>query len=69
MTRADRVSAWLGERELDALLITDPVNVRYVTGFSGSNGLAVIGAEGARLFITDFRYVTQAAEPRSHRNR
>jgi Xaa-Pro aminopeptidase len=62
LTRADRVSAWLAERELDALLVTDAVNLRYLTGFSGSNGLAVIGTEGARLFITDFRYATQSAE-------
>jgi Xaa-Pro aminopeptidase len=62
LTRADRVSAWLAERGLDALLVSDSVNLRYLTGFSGSNGLAVVGTEGARLFITDFRYSTQSAE-------
>jgi Xaa-Pro aminopeptidase len=59
--RADRVAALLSERELDALLVTNLVNVRYVTGFTGTNGLALIsGSE--RLFVTDFRYVEQAAE-------
>jgi Xaa-Pro aminopeptidase len=36
------------------------VNVRYLTGFTGSNGMAVVGGE-LRRFITDFRYVEQAA--------
>jgi Xaa-Pro aminopeptidase len=51
----------LVERELDALLVTDLVNVRYLTGFTGSNGLAVVGCD-VRRFVTDFRYVEQAAE-------
>jgi Xaa-Pro aminopeptidase len=53
----------LEERELDALLVSDLVNLRYLTGFTGTNGLAVIGAgrDGARAFITDFRYVERAA--------
>ena len=59
MSRADRVSARLAERGLDALLVTDPVNLRYVTGFTGSNGLAVVGPD-VRRFVTDFRYVEQA---------
>ncbi len=51
----------LAERELDALLVTDLVNVRYLTGFTGSNGLAIVGRD-LRRFVTDFRYVEQAAE-------
>jgi Xaa-Pro aminopeptidase len=58
VSRADRLAAAL---EVDALLITDPVNLRYVTGFTGSNGMAVVGPD-LRRFITDFRYVEQAAE-------
>ena len=42
------------------LLVTDLVNVRYLTGFTGSNGLALIGPD-TRVFVTDFRYVEQAA--------
>src|SRR4051794_11614157 len=54
--RADRLS--LGE--LDALVVTNLVNVRYLTGYTGSNGVAVVGGDGRRLFFTDFRYMTQA---------
>jgi Xaa-Pro aminopeptidase len=60
VTRADRLEAVLRERELDALLVTDLVNVRYLTGYTGTNGVCVVGA-GRRVFVTDFRYVTQAA--------
>jgi len=60
-TRVDRVLAALAERELDALLVTDLVNLRWLTGFTGSNGLAVVGPQ-IRRFVTDFRYLTQSAE-------
>jgi Xaa-Pro aminopeptidase len=59
VTRADRLEALIAESELDALLVTDLANVRYLTGFTGTNGLCVVGP-GLRLFITDFRYVVQA---------
>ena len=37
------------------------VNVRYMTGYTGTNGLALVGPQ-TRVFVTDFRYVEQAAE-------
>jgi len=58
--RADRVQAALRERDLDALLVTHLVNVRWLTGFTGTNAVAVVGADGARTFLTDFRYVERA---------
>lgn len=59
--RVQAVDAVLAERELDALLVTDLVNVRWLTGFTGSNA-AVVTGPGVRRFVTDFRYVSQAAE-------
>jgi Xaa-Pro aminopeptidase len=59
VSRADRVAARLAERELDFLLVTDLVNVRYLTGFTGTNGLAVVGRD-TRRFLTDSRYVERA---------
>jgi Xaa-Pro aminopeptidase len=59
VSRADRVSARLGDRRLDLLLVTDALNLRYLTGFSGSNGLAIVGSD-VRRFLTDFRYVERA---------
>src|SRR5215213_11767664 len=58
-TRADQVVDGLAEREIDSLLVADLVNVRWLTGFTGTNGLALVGRD-VRLFITDFRYVEQA---------
>ena len=58
--RADRVQAELRERELDALVVTHLVNVRWLTGFTGTNAIAVVGADGRRIFLTDFRYVERA---------
>jgi Xaa-Pro aminopeptidase len=60
--RADRLAGVLEERELDALLVTDLTNLRWLTGFTGSNGAAVVGVDGTRRFVTDFRYLTQAAD-------
>jgi Xaa-Pro aminopeptidase len=61
MERLDSVRKSLDENGLDGLLITSPVNRRYVTGFTGTAGAAVITEDDAR-FITDFRYTEQAAE-------
>lgn len=60
--RVERVREQLAERELDALLVTALVNVRWLTGFTGSSAAAVVEREGALRFLTDFRYLTQSAE-------
>jgi Xaa-Pro aminopeptidase len=61
--RLRRLAATLRERELDALLVAAPINLRYLSGFTGSSGLALIaaGEEGGHRFFTDFRYTTQSA--------
>lgn len=62
-TRRAALRATLRDRELDALLVTNLLNVRYLTGFTGSNAALLVHAdsdEGA-VFCTDGRYLTQAA--------
>jgi Xaa-Pro aminopeptidase len=60
----------LAEKGIDQLLVGDLVrpgdsapdaisNLRWLTGFSGTSGLAIVGAED-RVFLTDFRYVERA---------
>ncbi len=63
-TRLDRIRARLAEARLDALLVTNPANRRYASGFSGSNGWLLIPADDARppKLATDFRYLDQAAQ-------
>lgn len=58
--RGDRLERLLAEGELDRMLVTDLTNVRYLTGFTGTNGACVCGP-GVRLFLTDFRYTERAA--------
>lgn len=47
------------ELEVDALLVSSPANRRYISGFTGSNGVLAITANAA-LLLTDFRYIEQA---------
>ncbi|HYU61482.1 MAG TPA: Xaa-Pro peptidase family protein [Solirubrobacterales bacterium] len=69
--RAERLAAEISERGFDQLLVGDLVrpgdseragtaNLRYLTGFSGTSGLCLVGP-GERVFVTDFRYVERAA--------
>ena len=51
----------LAAQGLDALLITSRANVRYLTGFSGSAGMAVL-TPSELLLVTDFRYDEQARD-------
>jgi Xaa-Pro dipeptidase len=53
----------LRERDLDALLVVDLRNVRYLTGFTGSNAALLVHADGEErtVFCTDGRYLTQSA--------
>lgn len=51
----------LTSEHLDALLLTSLPNIRYLTGFSGSSALVLVTARET-IFITDFRYQTQAAD-------
>ena len=67
MSEPERIELLLAElrsRELDRLLVGAGTNLRYLTGFTGSNGLAIVDASEREehRFFTDFRYDTQSAE-------
>ena len=57
--KLEKLRRLLTEQEIDALLVTNPFNRRYMTGFTGTAGLALISSDDA-VFITDFRYTEQA---------
>ncbi len=59
--RAERLTERLPEAGIDVMIVSHLPNVRYLTGYSGSNGLALVGPQ-TRTFLTDFRYLEQAAE-------
>jgi Xaa-Pro aminopeptidase len=68
--RAERLAALAAEEGLDQLIVGDLVrpgdsgpdaiaNIRWLTGFTGTSGLALVGPE-VRTFVTDFRYDERA---------
>lgn len=60
--RRDRLRRKLTDSGLDAVLVSDLVNVRYLTGFTGSNAALLIFADQETpVLATDGRYRTQAA--------
>lgn len=64
LARLARLALALREQSVDRLLVSAPVNVRYLCGYTGSNGLLLVdsGDRAEHRFFTDFRYVTQSAE-------
>ncbi|MGO2082168.1 M24 family metallopeptidase [Vagococcus sp.] len=58
--RVEKLRVKMKEQEVSAILITNPYSLRYLTGFTGTTGLAVITLDDA-FFVTDFRYTEQAA--------
>ncbi len=59
--RVEALQALLPAVEVDALLVTDLVNVAYLTGFTGSNAAVVVPVDGAAVLVTDNRYAERAA--------
>jgi Xaa-Pro aminopeptidase len=57
--RRSRLHDRLEELGLDAVLVTRQVNVRYLTGFTGSNG-QLLAVPGGGVFLTDSRYEEQS---------
>ena len=58
--RRDRLAARLGEEDLDLLLVSNPINVTYLTGFSGESSYLLIGRDWAVL-VSDGRAVFKGA--------
>jgi Xaa-Pro aminopeptidase len=56
--RRERVLERLGD-DVRAILVTNPPNVRYLTGFTGSNGQLLLDAKP--VFFTDGRYEEQSS--------
>lgn len=48
--------------DVDALVVSSPVNVRYLTGFTGSNGAVLLRRDPAAILATDGRYVLQGEQ-------
>lgn len=60
--RRRALAATLAAQRIDAILVTDLTHMRYLTGFSGSNGALLLRKDLSAVVTTDGRYVTQIAE-------
>ena len=58
MNRLQKLRQHLAQQEIDALLVSQPQNRRYLSGFTGSAGWLLISSSNAFLAV-DFRYVEQ----------
>lgn len=61
MNNLDKVKEYLKKQDLDALIITSPINRLYITGFTGSSGIVILTNKD-QFLITDFRYIEQATD-------
>jgi len=59
--RLRKLRTSIAEKGLDALLLSQPENLFYISGFAGSSGWLLISEQNA-ILATDFRYVEQAKE-------
>jgi len=57
--RLQKLRQKLAEKEIDAILISQPENRYYLSGFTGSSGFLLITPQKA-ILATDFRYIEQA---------
>ena len=62
LTRRRKLSAKLAAQRIDSFVITDPTNVRYFSGFTGSNSALLMNKDLSASIATDGRYTTQIAE-------
>ncbi len=58
-SRRQRLRRFFDESDLDLLLIEHQINLRYLSGFSGSEGSLLLSPEGG-WFVCDSRYTVQA---------
>ncbi|GEM04417.1 Xaa-Pro dipeptidase [Halolactibacillus miurensis] len=61
MQKMTKLRNELKEQNLDGLIITNPYNRRYISGFTGTAGIVLI-TQDEQIFLTDFRYMEQAAK-------
>ncbi|MEE8601173.1 M24 family metallopeptidase [Euzebya tangerina] len=60
--RTRRLQAAMVEEEVPALLVTNLINVRWLTGFTGTAGRAYVTATGPALLVVDDRYTERAQD-------
>lgn len=62
LDRRRKLSARVAALRVDSYLVTHPTNVRYLTGFTGSNAALLVNKDLSAAIATDGRYTSQIAE-------
>lgn len=62
LNRRRALAAKLAAQRVDSILVTHLTHVRYLSGFSGSNGALLVNKDLSAKIATDGRYITQIAE-------
>ncbi len=57
--RIEKLIESMNEVEVEGVIISDPYNRRYLSGFTGSSGYLLI-TKNRQYMLTDFRYIEQA---------
>ena len=61
LSRQKKLQHTIEDENLGGFVVTHPANLRYLCGYSGSNGLLLF-LDGRRIFFTDGRYTQQARD-------
>ncbi|CCO08899.1 M24 family metallopeptidase [Desulforamulus hydrothermalis] len=64
-TRLAKLRRLMAQREITYLMVTKPENRLYLSGFTGTAGILLIGPDTADFF-TDFRYIEQVKQQSPH---
>ena len=59
MTRLERLRKRMAKEKISALLLTNPLNISYLSDFAGSEDIALVTFKKA-ILLTDFRYLEEA---------
>ena len=59
--RYGRVVEILEEKQVDAIIVSNGYNMRYISGFSGATGYVYL-SRNKKAVLTDSRYTIQAKE-------
>jgi Xaa-Pro aminopeptidase len=62
MARLAKLQKTVKDKGLDALLITHLPHIQYLVGYTGSNAVLLVPAQGKPHFFTDFRYKAQVKQ-------
>lgn len=62
LSRRDKIRRQLSKQKIDAFLVTNPINVRYLSGFTGGDAVLIVKRNGDDVLLSDPRFTIQVEE-------